>query len=129
MNSIQYFLGSSVLSSFRRERLLQRFAELDLPVSDIQGRFEHYAWVEGDLDQAARQRLAGLLDYGDSAREKENGAVVLRVVPRLGTVSPWASKATDIAHNCGLPMVRRIERGIRYAITPARGLLGKKTLD
>ena len=129
MNSIQYFLGSSVLSSFRRERLLQRFAELDLPVSDIQGRFEHYAWVEGDLDQAARQRLAGLLDYGDPAREKENGAVVLRVVPRLGTVSPWASKATDIAHNCGLPMVRRIERGIRYAITPARGLLGKKTLD
>src|SRR5690606_1650635 len=51
------------------------------------------------------------------------------VIPRLGTVSPWASKATDIAHNCGLLGIRRIERGIRYTITPARGLLGSKALD
>jgi phosphoribosylformylglycinamidine synthase len=129
VNSIQYFLGSSVLSSFRRERLLQRFSELDLPVSDIQGRFEHYAWVDGELDQSAQERLAALLDYGSPALEQENGAIILRVVPRLGTVSPWASKATDIAHNCELASVRRIERGVRYAIVPTRGLLGKKTLD
>ena len=53
----------------------------------------------------------------------------LLVIPRLGTISPWASKATDIAHNCGLDAVRRIERGVRYVITPERGLLGAKTFD
>ncbi|NYT82913.1 phosphoribosylformylglycinamidine synthase [Alcaligenaceae bacterium] len=131
MNSVQYFQGSPVLSSFRRERLLKRFAELGLPVSDIQGRFEHYVWLEGELDAQEQDRLAQLLDYGtleDDGKEGKN-ALVLRVVPRFGTVSPWASKATDIAHNCGLSAVRRIERGIRYAITPARGLLGSKSID
>ncbi|MDS1141388.1 phosphoribosylformylglycinamidine synthase [Pusillimonas sp. SM2304] len=131
MNSIQYFLGSPVLSSFRRERLLQRFTDLGLPVADIQGRFEHYVWMETAPDQEEQAKLSQLLDYGVAAEagEASKHALILRVVPRLGTVSPWASKATDIAHNCGLPGIRRIERGIRYEITPARGLLGSKTLD
>jgi phosphoribosylformylglycinamidine synthase len=130
VTSIQYFLGSSVLSSFRRERLLKRFAALDLPVAGISGRYEHYVWTESGLDAGAQARLEELLTYGvteDHAAGKN--ALVLRVVPRLGTVSPWASKATDIAHNCGLQAVRRIERGIRYTLTPARGLLGAKSLD
>ncbi|MEB2400750.1 MAG: phosphoribosylformylglycinamidine synthase [Alcaligenaceae bacterium] len=131
MNSVQYFPGSPVLSSFRRERLLKRFADLGLPVADIHGRFEHYVWIEGSLGAQEQDRLAQLLDYGTlEAHGKETkNPLILRVVPRFGTVSPWASKATDIAHNCGLPAVRRIERGIRYAITPTRGLLGSKTVD
>ncbi|NYT59346.1 phosphoribosylformylglycinamidine synthase [Alcaligenaceae bacterium] len=131
MNPIQYFLGSPVLSSFRRERLLRRFADLGLPVSDIHGQFEHYVWTENALDQQAQDKLAQLLDYGVAATAGENSknALILRVIPRLGTVSPWASKATDIAHNCGLADVRRIERGIRYTVTPSRGLLGAKKLD
>ncbi|SHI10421.1 phosphoribosylformylglycinamidine synthase [Pollutimonas bauzanensis] len=131
MNSIQHLLGSSVLSSFRRERLLQRFAELDLPVADINGRFEHYVWTETDLAARDQQRLEQLLDYGVAADADKEGrnALILRVVPRFGTVSPWASKATDIAHNCGLQSLRRIERGIRYTLTPARGLLGAKSID
>ena len=129
---IQYFLGSPVLSTFRRERLLQRFADLDLPVADINGRFEHYVWTDASLDEPDQAKLTQLLDYGvvEATEEAESkNALILRVVPRLGTVSPWASKATDIAHNCGLDAVRRIERGIRYVITPARGLLGSKKLD
>ncbi|NYT86181.1 phosphoribosylformylglycinamidine synthase [Pollutimonas harenae] len=131
MTPIQYFLGSPVLSSFRRERLLQRFADLGLPVAGISGRFEHYVWTETPLDEQAQAKLVQLLDYGvvATAEEDSKNALVLRVVPRLGTVSPWASKATDIAHNCGLTAVRRIERGIRYTITPSRGLLGSKKLD
>ncbi|MCC2596829.1 phosphoribosylformylglycinamidine synthase [Pusillimonas sp. MFBS29] len=131
MTPIQYFLGSPVLSSFRRERLLQRFADLGLPVSDIHGQFEHYVWTENALEQQALDKLTQLLDYGvaQAAGEGNKNALVLRVIPRLGTVSPWASKATDIAHNCGLADVRRIERGIRYTITPSRGLLGVKKLD
>ncbi len=131
MNSIQHLLGSSVLSSFRRERLLQRFAELDLPVADINGRFEHYVWTEAELNAADQARLEQLLDYGSTVAGDKEGknSLVLRVFPRPGTVSPWASKASDIAHNCGLPAVRRIERGIRYTLTPSRGLLGSKSID
>ncbi|HUG59631.1 MAG TPA: phosphoribosylformylglycinamidine synthase, partial [Candidimonas sp.] len=129
MNSIQYLLGSSVLSSFRRERLLQRFAELELPVADINGRFEHYVWTEAGLNPQDQTQLEQLLDYGTADSDKENkNNLVLRVVPRFGTVSPWASKATDIAHNCGLQSVRRIERGIHYTLTPSRGLLGAKSI-
>ena len=131
MNSILHFFGSSVLSPFRREQLLKRFVALGLPVADITGRYEHYVWLDSELDAAGRARLERLLEYGTpfNAADAGRNALVLRVFPRLGTVSPWASKATDIAHNCGLAAVRRIERGIRYFITPTRGLLGSKTID
>ncbi|NYT77083.1 phosphoribosylformylglycinamidine synthase [Alcaligenaceae bacterium] len=131
MNSFLHFPGSLVLSSFRREQLLQRFSRLDLPVADIQGHYEHFVWVDSNLDDAAQQRLQQLLDYGvaGEAPKQTKNTLTLSVVPRLGTVSPWASKATDIAHNCGFSAVRRIERGIRYVVTPARGLLGAKTFD
>jgi len=132
VNSILHFPGSPVLSSFRRERLLQRFAQLGLPVGDIDARYEHFVWLDGKLDGSGQERLAQLLDYGtmpSQAVQEGRGAIVLRVIPRLGTVSPWASKATDIAHNCGLTAVRRIERGVRYVVTPSRGLLGVRSLD
>ncbi len=128
MNFIQHFPGSSVLSSFRRERLLKRFVGLGLPVSDIHGQYEHYVWTDAALVDPDRARVAALLDYGEPqlVRKSDVRSLVLRVFPRLGTVSPWASKASDIAHNCGLPAVRRIERGIRYVVTPNHGILGTK---
>lgn len=105
---------------------------MELPVADITAHYEHYVHVEPALEPEDHLRLTQLLDYGvqEAPTGKENkNALVLRVFPRFGTVSPWASKATDIAHNCGLPGVRRIERGIRYVIVPSRGLLGSKSLD
>ncbi|MDX3895757.1 phosphoribosylformylglycinamidine synthase [Pusillimonas sp.] len=131
MTSIQHFPGSVVLSPFRRERLLKRFAELDLPVADIQGQYEHFVWVESELEPGQQDKLAALLDYGVpvTPQKEDRHALTLRVIPRLGTVSPWASKATDIAHNCGLPQVRRIERGVRYTIKPTRGLLGSQSIN
>lgn len=131
MNSIQHFLGSSVLSAFRRERLLQKFSQLKLPVADIQGRYEHFVWTEAGFSQPEADRLAQLLDYGTAApaAKEDKHTLVLRVIPRLGTVSPWASKATDIAHNCGLAAVRRIERGVRYTVQPSRGLLGAASIS
>ncbi len=131
VNSILHFPGSAVLSPFRREQLLKRFSALGLPVADISGQYEHYVWLDSSLDDSGRNQLERLLDYGtplDAKAESRNG-LVLRVFPRFGTVSPWASKATDIAHNCGLAAVRRVERGIRYVITPERGLLGSKSLN
>jgi len=126
VNPILHFPGSSVLSPFRREQLLKRFAALGLPISDITGQYEHYVWLEAPLGDAGRHQLEQLLDYGTPVEDQSasRNPLVLRVFPRLGTVSPWASKATDIAHNCGLSAVRRIERGVRYTLVPERGLLG-----
>src|SRR5690606_16284382 len=131
VNSILHFPGSAVLSPFRREQLLKRFSALGLPVADISGQYEHYVWLASPLDAAGQSQLERLLDYGTplEASPGNRNTLVLRVFPRFGTVSPWASKATDIAHNCGLAAVRRIERGVRYTVTPARGLLGSKSLD
>src|SRR5690625_753251 len=132
VNSLLHFSGSSVLSAFRRERLLADFARHKLPVADIAALYEHYVCVTRKLDSQEQDLLERLLTYGDSSApvlsSNADSALVLRVFPRLGTVSPWASKATDIAHNCGLDAVQRIERGIRYLIVSERGLLGSKTL-
>src|SRR5690606_39568314 len=99
VNSILHFPGSSVLSTFRREQLLKRFSDLGLPVADISGQYEHYVWVERPLDEAEQERLGRLLEYGTPMQQQsDRKSLVLRVFPRLGTVSPWASKATDIAH-------------------------------
>src|SRR5699024_316364 len=76
----------------------------------------------------AQQQLSALLDDGQAvfdANVAEN-EVVLRVIPRIGTLSPWASKATDIVKNCGIAGVRRLERGLRFVITPEKGWLSSK---
>ena len=96
-------------------------------MADISARYEHF--VNTDAALTAAQQLAQLLDYGTPVTGDAPKSLELLVIPRLGTISPWASKATDIAHNCGLDAVRRIERGVRYVITPERGLLGAKTFD
>ncbi len=131
MSHILLVLGSSVLSQFRQERLLARFKALGLPIAGIEARFEHFVWCEQAPDSATSQRIKQLLDYGPSANtaEPQSSDLILRVIPRLGTISAWASKATDIAHNCGFANVLRIERGIRYVLTPERGWLKTQKLD
>ena len=122
--------GSVAISPFRAQQLIERFAATDLPVTAVQACFEHYVWTSEPLSKSASDRVAVLLDYGVAldAPLDESDALVLRVLPRLGTVSPWASKATDIAHNCDMPYVKRIERGVRFVLTIKRGLLGQKKL-
>ncbi len=131
MSDILQIPGSSVLSPFRHERLLSKLQKLGLPVAEISARFEHYVWCDAALPEEAKSKLVRLLDYGQSsaADKASSDALVLTVIPRLGTVSSWASKATDIAHNCGLSDVRRIERGICYTLTPERSWLKSKSFD
>ena len=113
------FDGGNALTPFRSQQLLAHIQQIAPKVRAIGARFIH--WVESDrpLDAASQQQLQQLLSYGDpfsAASADEAGAVII-VTPRLGTVSPWASKATDIARNCGLTEaagVRRIERGTQY---------------
>jgi phosphoribosylformylglycinamidine synthase len=112
--------GSSALSAFRIARLLARLQALEPAVSTLQAQFLHFVDCNGEPDARERLLLDQLLDDGG---ERPPGAAAhaaesqrLLVVPRPGTISPWSSKATDIAHVCGLSSVRRIERGILYRL-------------
>lgn len=131
MSHILHIPGSSVLSSFRQERLLTQLRSLGLPIAALNARYEHFVWCDQTPDSVTESRVAQLLDYGvaQPPHPESSAAIVLRVIPRLGTISSWASKATDIAHNCGLNGVRRIERGIEYSLMTERGWLKTKTLD
>lgn len=117
----QTLLGPSALSAFRAQRLLDQFAQSSLPVAAVHARYEHYVWLEKSLSDQSNKQLLSMLDYGVAPETFSDEGLVLRVLPRLGTVSAWASKATDIAHNCGFDSVRRIERGVRYVLTPTKG--------
>ena len=121
--------GAPALSAFRIAKLLDRLQALQPRVLGLDPRFLHIVDADGALSGEDSARLASLLTYGPreeaSARAPGAGArdsQLLLVVPRPGTVSPWSSKATDIAHVCGLSGVRRIERGIAYRVHSARPL-------
>ncbi|GAB1386738.1 phosphoribosylformylglycinamidine synthase [Melaminivora sp.] len=114
--------GGNALTPFRAQQLLPALAAIHPKISAIDARFVHLVAQEGAPDAASLSRLTALLAYGDPYQGAADGLGIY-VTPRLGTVSPWASKATDIAHNCGLP-VRRIERITEYRLTLKTGLLG-----
>ena len=130
MSVITHLHGSRALSDFRVSNLLQKLTPSQSNIQAVQSRFVHYIWSDAPLSEQDLTVLKGLLAYGESHQENSFDAVTLTVVPRIGTISPWASKATDIAHNAGLTHIRRIERGIEYGLVLAKGLLGgQKTLD
>jgi len=106
--------GADALSAFRRDQLNARIARAGLAGRIRAARYWHFVELADPLDEQARRTLDALLAYGDPADVAACTGAMLLVVPRLGTLSPWASKATDIAHSCGLAPVRRIERGIAY---------------
>ncbi len=117
--------GPDALSGFRAARLLERIRAIEPAATALRARHVHFIHAIGALDAAARDRLAGLLDYGaPAAPDDAHAPACWLVVPRLGTISPWASKATDIAHNCGLTQIARIERGTRYALELKPGAFG-----
>ena len=112
--------GATALSEFRLERLRSQVKAIAPALSELSATFFYLVWSDGELDQGARERLMALLaaQPEDAARQADGAIYVL---PRLGTISPWASKATDIAHSCGFDSIHRIERGIRYRLTIASG--------
>jgi phosphoribosylformylglycinamidine synthase len=113
--------GSQALSAFRLDRLLARLKAVEPSVSAVDAHFLHFVQSERALDAAEQARLVQLLDDGGEPPSPARattaaGTMQCWVVPRFGTVSPWSSKATDIARVCGLSPVQRIERGILYRI-------------
>lgn len=106
--------GAPALSDFRLQKLTKRLT------ADIGQSFSLYAefihFVESDeaLSDADLNVLQQLLRYGPALPAHQPTGTLILVAPRPGTISPWSSKATDIAHNCGLTAISRIERGIAY---------------
>jgi phosphoribosylformylglycinamidine synthase len=121
---ISHFEGGNALSPFRAQQLLPALQAIHDKISGIAARFVHLAATEGAPNSELKAQLAALLTYGPPYAGPAEGSAIV-VLPRLGTVSPWASKATDIAHNCGLG-VRRVERITEYRLTLKTGLLGGK---
>src|SRR5690554_6041546 len=106
--------GAPVLSDFRRNKLLARLQQQVPSVSAVYAEFMHFADLTGELTEQDQTVLGRLLKYGPSVTAEEPSGNLMLVLPRFGTISPWSSKATDIAHNCGLRMITRLERGIAY---------------
>ena len=118
--------GGNALSNFRAQQLQPALEAIHPKISGIAARFVHLVATDAAPTPAEQERLAALLTYGDpyaGPAGSEDGAVLI-VTPRLGTLSPWASKATDIARNCGIA-IRRVERITEYCISLKAGLLGK----
>ncbi|MCW5648131.1 MAG: phosphoribosylformylglycinamidine synthase [Ramlibacter sp.] len=119
---ISQFEGGNALSDFRVQQLLPRLQAIHDKITGIAARFVHLVAADAPPADADHSRLAALLTYGDPYAGPGEGPLLV-VTPRLGTVSPWASKATDIAHNCGLAL-RRVERITEYRLSLKTGLLG-----
>jgi phosphoribosylformylglycinamidine synthase len=124
---ISTFDGASALSDFRMAQLLPRLAAISPQIQGIAARFVHLVATNAPLAEAQKQTLSALLTYGEPYAGPVDGPMMV-VSPRIGTVSPWASKATDIAHNCGFD-VRRVERLTEYRLTMKSGLLGTAKLS
>lgn len=118
--------GSNALSAFRSQRLLAQLQAVAPSIAAVEGRFYHFIDTSAPLTTDDTSRLTAMLTYGEPAAETlyEGVTEEFFVIPRLGTISPWASKATDIAHNCGMAHVHRIERGVGYSVVLKSGILG-----
>ncbi|HEY7886442.1 MAG TPA: phosphoribosylformylglycinamidine synthase [Cellvibrionaceae bacterium] len=110
--------GATALSSFRTHKLLTSLQQLAPGITGLSSAYTHFVDLAAPLSETEHAVLAQLLTYGPRMDElpSDDGQLVV-VVPRFGTISPWSSKATDIAHNAGLFQVNRLERGISYRIS------------
>ena len=134
---LMHFEGGNALSAFRCQALLPRLQAVSPRICEVAARHVHWVWPDAALANADAGRLAALLHYGDAYVGGAEGSLVV-VMPRLGTVSPWASKATDIARNCGFgggfgatataddaggPGLHRVERVTEWRLQLKTGLV------
>jgi len=106
--------GNPALSDFRITKLKQRLVELYSGITAVYAEYQHFVDSAQPLSDSDSNVLQRLLEYGPSQVAQHPQGELFLVVPRPGTISPWSSKATDIARNCQLQEVKRIERGVAY---------------
>ena len=106
--------GATALSDFRLRKLNQQITEQLSRSVSLSTRFVHFVETDKQLTDDEQKVLEQILHYGPKSKPVEAKGKLMLVVPRVGTISPWSTKATDIAHNCGLSGITRLERGIAY---------------
>ena len=116
MSVITALRGASALSLFRIQKLAQKAAALGLPQAEIASEYWYFVSSPAPLDAAQTEKLQALLS-AVRVDTPAAGQSLFLITPRIGTISPWSSKATDIAHNCGLTDVERIERGLAVYVS------------
>ncbi|MGK0442552.1 MAG: phosphoribosylformylglycinamidine synthase [Pseudohongiellaceae bacterium] len=114
--------GAPALSEFRIQKLVAQLEKTIIGLEGVYAEFVHFSDIEGEIPKTKQKILEKLLTYGPKANAVEAEGQLFLVVPRPGTISPWSSKATDIAHNCGLKTINRIERGIAFYIQTKKKL-------
>ena len=113
--------GGNALSSFRLEKLVQALKDDAPGISHIYAEYWHFAATRRALEAQEQAVLEKILTYGPASMAEEPQGELFLVVPRLGTISPWSSKATDIASHCALEAVERLERGVAFYVQKADG--------
>ena len=108
--------GQSALSEFRLNKLLSVLRQSAPGIAEIRARYTYFVSVTEPLSAEHSRCLDDLLLSGEPVAQLAADARRLFAIPRPGTISPWSSKATDIAHACGLDTIERIERGICYGL-------------
>jgi len=108
--------GAPAFTPARLAKRLGKIQRQNPSVRDATAKFVHFAEIGEALSDHEAHVLDRLLHYGPRTEARSLAGRLLLVVPRIGTISPWSSKATDVARNCGLDKVRRIERGIWYTV-------------
>jgi phosphoribosylformylglycinamidine synthase len=122
MPTILTLPGARALSQFRLDKLLKQARQALPKLAGIRVQYWHFAKLARPLVASEREVLGKLLTYGPRSGHEDLHEAIALVVPRLGTISPWSSKATDIAHACGLAAVERLERGMAVRFEPAAGV-------
>ena len=115
-NNILELPGQSALSAFRLEKLLAQVQLIDTRITGLSTRFSYFVRVKESLPPDDHEHLDALLLADDEVEDFPDTAQLIYTGPRPGTISPWSSKATEIARACHLHRITRIERGICYAL-------------
>jgi phosphoribosylformylglycinamidine synthase len=123
MQSAQFLSlrGSAALSPFRLSKILDSLYSSAPNISHIYAEYFHFVFSNGELTGDQQSALQQILSYGPKGISEVPAGELFLVIPRIGTISPWASRATDIAKNCGLSNIKRIERGIAFYVTSEDG--------
>jgi len=122
-------LGSSALSNFRLEKIKSALQNENISIASITTHYVHLMDLKSKLTDDENKVLSKILSYGPTKVFARNEGELFFVIPRVGTISPWATKATNIAHNCGLEKIHRIERGIAYYLKKSEGTFDEQEKD
>jgi phosphoribosylformylglycinamidine synthase len=106
--------GSPALSPFRLDKILAALKASAPRITRLYAEFWHFAWTEGELTSEQHETLQKVLTYGPKMTEGVPSGELFLVIPRPGTISPWSTRATEIARHCGIENMIRLERGIAF---------------